>query len=475
MSAKAIEYESAVEIGGRIKTGALSSKEVTAHILDRIGRLDGGLKSYITVLEERALKKADQADAEIARGLWRGPLHGVPIAVKDLCNTTFAATSAGMAIHAKHVPGHNATVVDRLEQAGAVILGKLSMTEGAFAGHHPDMPTPVNPWNSDYWTGASSSGSGVATAAGLCYASLGSDTGGSIRLPSGACGLTGVKPTWGRVSRYGVAALAESLDHIGPMTRNAEDAAAMLAAIAGADLNDPTALPVPVPDYLGGLGKSLHGLRIGLDQNYVFDGTDPEIVAAIGDALEVFVSLGARIVPIRFPALGGLGKSWMQLCALEAAIFHEPTYPSRAAEYGPVLAGLLDQGLALSAFDLGKAQLDRGAFSGRVAQVFLDVDMLIAPVIPMLVPTSSDFAKIAAEALDALIKYTGPFDMAGNPTITLNGGFDSHGVPIGFQLVGRHLSEDGLLSAGHAFQQVTDWHCRHPALAAAKVAERVPA
>jgi len=475
MSAKAIEYESAVEIGGRIKTGALSSKEVTAHILDRIGRLDGGLKSYITVLEERALKKADQADAEIARGLWRGPLHGVPIAVKDLCNTTFAATSAGMAIHAKYVPGHNATVVDRLEQAGAVILGKLSMTEGAFAGHHPDMPTPVNPWNSDYWTGASSSGSGVATAAGLCYASLGSDTGGSIRLPSGACGLTGVKPTWGRVSRYGVAALAESLDHIGPMTRNAEDAAAMLAAIAGADLNDPTALPVPVPDYLGGLGKSLHGLRIGLDQNYVFDGTDPEIVAAIGDALEVFVSLGARIVPIRFPALGGLGKSWMQLCALEAAIFHEPTYPSRAAEYGPVLAGLLDQGLALSAFDLGKAQLDRGAFSGRVAQVFLDVDMLIAPVIPMLVPTSSDFAKIAAEALDALIKYTGPFDMAGNPTITLNGGFDSHGVPIGFQLVGRHLSEDGLLSAGHAFQQVTDWHCRHPALAAAKVAERVPA
>jgi amidase len=475
MSARATEYESAVEIGRQIKIGAVSSKEVTAHILERIQKYDDRLKSYIAVFTERALKKAVQADAEIARGLWRGPLHGVPIAVKDLCNTTFGPTSAGMAIHANHVPDHNATVVDRLEQAGAVILGKLSMTEGAFAGHHPDMPTPVNPWNNDYWTGASSSGSGVATASGLCYGSLGSDTGGSIRLPSGACGLTGVKPTWGRVSRYGVAALAESLDHIGPMARNAADAAAMLAAIAGADVNDPTALPAPVPDYLGGLGKSLRGLRIGLDEAYVYDGTDPEIVAAIGQALEAFASLGARIVPIRFPPLGALGKSWMQLCALEAAIFHEATYPSRAAEYGPVLAGLLDQGLALSAFDLGKAQLARAAFSGKLAQVFLDVDMLVAPVIPMLVPTSHGFAKLADEGLDALIKYTGPFDMTGNPTVTLNGGFDSHGVPIGFQLVGRHLSEEMLLSAGHAFQQVTDWHCRHPALAAAKVAERITA
>ncbi len=476
MSAKAIEYESAVEIGRQIRTGAVSSKEVTAHILDRIRKFDGALKSYISVTEERALKKAGQADAEIARGLSRGPLHGVPIAVKDLfCNTTFAATSAGMAIHVKHVPDHNATVVDRLEQAGAVILGKLSMTEGAFAGHHPDMPTPVNPWNGDYWTGASSSGSGVATAAGLCYGSLGSDTGGSIRLPSGACGLTGVKPTWGRVSRYGVAALAESLDHIGPMTRSAADAGAMLGVIAGADVKDPTALPVPVPDYLGGLGESLHGLRIGLDQDYVFGGTDPEIVAAIGDALEVFVSLGARIVPIRFPALGGLGKSWTELCALEAAIFHEPTYPSRAAEYGPVLAGLLDQGLALSAFDLGKALLARAAFSGALAQVFLDVDMLIAPVIPTLVPTSQDFARVAAEDLDSLLKYTAPFDMTGSPTITLNGGFDSHGVD---RLVAQwppSFGSHGLLNAGHAFQQVTDWHCRHPALAAAKVVEPVPA
>ena len=475
MSANPIEFQGAVATGEQLRLGTVSSRELTAHLLGRIDRLDGELKSYISVLPERALQKADQADEERAAGFNRGPLHGVPIALKDLCDTDFAPASAGMAIHADRIPAHNATVVDRLEQAGAVVLGKLSMTEGAFAGHHPKMPTPVNPWNRDYWTGASSSGSGVATAAGLCYGSLGSDTGGSIRLPSGACGLTGVKPTWGRVSRYGVAPLGESLDHIGPMTRNAADAAAMLAAIAGADPKDPTALQASVPDYLGDIGKSVRGLRIGLDESYVFDGTDPEIAAAIGNAIEAFVSLGARVVPMDFPALGTLGENWMDLCALEAAIAHDSTYPARAAEYGPVLASFLDRGLAVTAFDIGKALLERAAFTGRLAAALQEVDVLIAPVIPTCVPTSAEFARLAEEGLDALLRFTAPFNMSGSPTITLNGGFDSHGVPIGFQLIGHHLSEGLLLRAGHAFQRVTDWHCRHPALAAAKISDLVSA
>ena len=188
-------------------------------ILVRIARHDGALKSYTTLLADRAMEKARQAEDELSRGFWRGPLHGVPIAVKDLCYTDFAPTAAGMFIHKNFTPPYTSTVVERLERAGAILLGKLSMTEGAFATHHPSMPTPVNPWHADVWTGVSSSGSGAATAAGLCYGSLGSDTGGSIRFPSSGCGLTGLKPTWGRVSRYGVCPLSESLDNIGPMTR----------------------------------------------------------------------------------------------------------------------------------------------------------------------------------------------------------------------------------------------------------------
>lgn len=214
-----LHYLDLVDVGQRIKAGALSPVALTETMLARIEKLDGGLKSYATVTADLARSQAREAEAEIKRGAWRGPLHGVPIAVKDLCYTRGIPTAAGMAIHKDFKPDHDSTVVERFAQAGAVLLGKLQLTEGAFADHHPSIPPPVNPWNKDYWSGASSSGSGVATASGLCFASLGSDTGGSIRFPSAANGVTGLKPTWGRVSRYGVFALAESLDHIGPMTQ----------------------------------------------------------------------------------------------------------------------------------------------------------------------------------------------------------------------------------------------------------------
>ncbi|MGH6681176.1 MAG: amidase, partial [Bradyrhizobium sp.] len=201
-----------VDLSGLIHKGEVTSSEATQAMLNRIGKLDGRLRAYATVLAERAEKQARKLDDELRSGIWRGPLHGVPIALKDLCNTTFAPTAAGTRIHLKFVPSYNATIVDRLERAGAVILGKLKMTEGAYTSPHPDDQTPINPWNADYWVGSSSTGSGVATAAGMCYGSIGTDTGGSIRLPSATCGLTGIKPTWGRVSRYGIFALADSLD-----------------------------------------------------------------------------------------------------------------------------------------------------------------------------------------------------------------------------------------------------------------------
>ena len=247
-----LHYQSLTTVADLIRRRKLSSVEATNAMLQRIEKLDGAFHSYAAVLGERALERAETADAEIARGVWRGPLHGAPIAVKDLCYTSFAPTTAGTTIHKSFVPSFNATVVDRLEQGGAVILGKLKMTEGAYTSHHPETEAPLNPWNTGYWVGSSSTGSGVATSLGLCYGSLGSDTGGSIRFPSATCGLTGIKPTWGRVSRYGVFPLAETLDHVGPMARSAADAAAMLGVIAGADENDPTAYSAPV----AGLSRS---------------------------------------------------------------------------------------------------------------------------------------------------------------------------------------------------------------------------
>src|SRR6478672_8505384 len=235
MSADELHYKSMSELSELFRRRELLPSEVTQASLNRIDKLDGKFHGYAVVLAERAMAQAKKYDSEMAKGIWRGPLHGMPIGLKDLCYTTFAPTAGGTTIHARFVPSFSATIVDRLEHAGAVTLGKLKMTEGAYTSHHPDDQAPLNPWGTDYWVGSSSSGSGVATSAGLCFGSIGSDTGGSIRFPSATCGLTGIKPTWGRVSRYGVFPLAGSLDPVGPMTRSAGDAGAILGVIAGAD------------------------------------------------------------------------------------------------------------------------------------------------------------------------------------------------------------------------------------------------
>jgi len=460
-----LHYLSLTAVSELIRTGVVSPMEVTRTLLDRIAALDGRLRSYTTVTAEHALEGARKAEAELAQGIWRGPLHGVPVAVKDLCDTTFAPTSAGTFIHREHMAAANATVVERLEAAGAVILGKLSMTEGAWAGHHPKMNTPVSPWADGVWTGASSSGSGVATAAGLCYGALGSDTGGSIRLPSTACGLTGMKATWGRVSRAGVWALADSLDHVGPMTRTVADAAVMLGAIAGHDAKDTTTLNVGVPDYLAGLGGSIAGLRIGLDEDYVFGTAAPEVAAMMREAIAVFVSLGARIVPVTFPSVDEVGPHWTTICATECAAAHGMTYPSRQDEYGPVLTTLLEIGHAATGKGLAEAMQYRLKLNGAVAKTMLDCDMLLVPAIPTPAPMADMFSRsMTADEFDGLTRFTAVFDMTGQPTLSLSGGVDTRGVPMGFQLAGQHLGEAQLFAAGHAFQGATSWHARHPKL-----------
>jgi amidase len=461
---KDLHFETLTRISELIRRRQISSVEVTTAMLDRIARVDGRYRSYATVLADRAISRAATADAETAKNIWRGPLHGVPIAVKDLCFTEFGRTTGGTMIHKNWTPDHNATVIDRLEQGGAVILGKLKMTEGAYTSHHPDDPSPLNPWNLDHWVGSSSTGSGVATAAGLCYGSLGSDTGGSIRFPSATCGLTGIKPTWGRVSRYGVFALAASLDHVGPMTRSAADAAAVLGVVAGADPNDPTALQAPVPNYLAAVNQGIRGVTVGIDRSYNRDGIDPEVVAAVEEAERALLSLGAKVREIKFPSTVKLLRGWIPFCSIETAIAHKETYPERAAEYGPALAQLIDQGRGLTGIEFGEIYHERLDFSGRLAALFQDVDLLLMPTMPVPVPNLSRMAEYGAdpEVLLRILRFTAPFDFSGSPTITLPSGIDRLGIPLSLQFIGRHVSEDLLCRAGHAFQQVTDWHTRHP-------------
>jgi amidase len=462
-----LSYESLITVSDLIRRKQLSSAELTGTALRRIAELDGQYHSYATVLPERALEQAKAADAEIANGRWRGPLHGVPIAVKDLCYTTFAPTRAGTTIFESFIPSFNSTVVERLEEGGAVLLGKLQMTEGAYTSHHPEVQAPLNPWNTDYWVGSSSTGSGVATALGLCYASLGSDTGGSIRFPSATCGLSGIKPSWGRVSRHGVFPLAETLDHVGPMARSAADAAAMLGVIAGADRNDPTTYMAPVPDYLESIADGIRGARIGIDRNYTTDGVDAQVVAALVEAERVFTGLGATIREVRFPAYQKLVSQWIAMCSVETAAAHADTYPARKSEYGPDLAALIEQGLATKGTEIARITLERLRFSRELSELFGVVDVLLIPTMPVPIP-SLDLMKAYGEdpnVLLGILRFTAPFDFSGNPTLTLPNGFDAAGLPLSMQLVGPHLSEDVLTRAGHAFQTATSWHRRRPPVA----------
>lgn len=453
-----------VETGRRLAAKELSPVALTEAMLARIGALDPAIKSYATLMADQALAEARQAEAEIASGDVRGPLHGVPLAVKDLCDSEGVPTMAGIPGFKDRVARADATVVRRLRDAGAVILGKLQLTEGALALHHPDVAPPVNPWNADLWCGASSSGSGAATAAGLCFGSLGSDTGGSIRFPCYTHHLVGLKPTWGRVSRHGVFPLSDTLDHVGPMTRRVEDAAAMLGAIAGQDPNDPTSLPGAAPDYLATIDDGVSGLRVGYDERYCSDTIDAPVTAAIARGLEILKARGAEIVPVSMPDSTEAVALWGTLCAVEAAIAHAATYPERQDDYSPAYRGFLDGGQAAAGVDYARATIARREFAGAFAAMLAPVDMFIAPIMWSPVPSTADFLALCEEpdGLTRIVTYTSPQDLTGSPALILPGGLDAAGAPVGFQLVGRHLDEARLFQAGMAYQRDADWPTQPP-------------
>ncbi|MGF6508535.1 amidase [Paraburkholderia sp. 32] len=465
MSHSGLHYMEVRELARLIATREISPVEVTTAMLERIERLDPTLHSYALVMRDEALASAREAERKVLNGEALGPLHGVPLAVKDLYWCAGSPTAAGTTIHRNFVPTEDATAVKRLRDAGAIVLGKLQLTEGAFATHHPEIAEPVNPWHPGHWAGASSSGSGVATAAGLCYASLGTDTGGSIRFPSAANGLTGIKPTWGRVSRHGVFALGASLDHPGPMARSAADASLLLGAIAGHDPLDPTSLPearLVLPDDAHDLG----GLRIGIDAEWNSNGTDDVIVHALARVVEVVKSLGAQVDEVRVPDVRTVVDEWQVNCGVEVAVAHADTYPRLAAHYGPALTRLIEIGRETSGMAYQQVLLNRAALRGKINRLMSGIDLLLVPMQPFAAPTHEQLGALAQDPeLNArLIQFTAPFNSTGHPAIALPCGLTQGGLPIGFQFVAAHGAEALLCRAGMAYQKASDWHRLHPAL-----------
>ena len=461
-----LHYQTILELSAQIEAGTLSPVTLTEAMLDRIAALDGRLKSYATVMADQAKAEAWDAELEIAAGRYRGKLHGIPIAVKDLCYTKGVRTMGGCAVLADHVPDYDATVVRRFREAGAVLLGKLNLTEGAMAGYNPAFDVPENPWKDGHWPGASSSGSGAATAAGLAYATLGSDTGGSIRHPAAVCGTVGLKPTWGRVSRHGVLNLAQSLDHVGPLARSSADAGIVMQAIAGLDPDDPTTLAAPVPDMLAGLEAGAKGLRIGWDQRYATEDMAPDYAAAVTAAVEVMAKLGAEIVPVSMPErLAEYLPAWAVLCTSEAADAHRATYPARAEEYGPWFREWLARGHAFSAADYAQANNLRAACVGEMRRTMQDVDLLACPstaraAYPMSVTQA--YGPIPEDRDPWQTRFTVPMDYAGLPTISLPCGLSGDGLPLSLQFVAHALAEPLLIQAGAAYESASEWHRRHP-------------
>lgn len=456
------------EAAGLLKNKDVSPVELTQAVLDRIAALDGRLRSYITVTADLAMQQAKAAEAEIVNGEYRGLLHGMPIAVKDLCYTAGIPTTAASPMYADFKPDFNATVVDKFHTAGAVMLGKLGMTEFALSGYHPSIQPPVNPWSAEHWPGASSSGSGVATAAGLCFGSLGSDTGGSIRFPSAACGIVGVKPTYGKVSRYGVFPLGETLDHVGPMTRSVADAAAVLRTIAGFDPNDPTTRREPVRDYMDTVYNGARGLRVGVDEHYCSHGVDPAVRSAVLATVDVFRALGAEIHEVDVSGINDATPLWYAMCAAEAAAAHAETFPSRADEYGPTFRAFLEDGVQVTGAHYVKAHIARQRTRRLIDDTLQTVDMLLCPAMATPAMPLKDFspqAVLPQDQVPALLAFTAPMDFSGSPTVSVPCGFSAEGLPLGVQLVGRHAEEGTLLQAAHAYEQATEWHRRRPAIA----------
>jgi aspartyl-tRNA(Asn)/glutamyl-tRNA(Gln) amidotransferase subunit A len=450
---------SLTEAAALIRSRKISPVEVTNACLARIDRLNPRLNAFITVTGDSALAEARAAEAEIRRGAWRGPLHGVPIAVKDIIDTAGVRTTAASALFKDRVPEDDAEVVRRLRSAGAVLIGKLNLHEFAYGGSSiaSQFGAVRNPWNPEFIAGGSSGGSGAAVAASLCFGALGTDTGGSIRLPAAHCGIVGLKPTYGRVSTRGVLPLAWSLDHIGPMTRSVADAAAMLQAIAGYDAKEPTSADRPVPDYGKSLLRRIAAVRLGVAREYA-TALDPEIESAFTAAVATLRTLTAGVREISFP-LNSDDRTTIR--AAEAFAYHAANVAATPGLYQPETLAKIRTGADISttAYIQARRRMEQLRHDGHAA--FQTVDLIVTPTTPVL-PTA-----IAETTPDDAprIRHVAPINLTGFPAISVPCGFSKNGLPIGLQLVARSWDEELLLAVAAAFENATNWHAQRPRLA----------
>ncbi|HLG72227.1 MAG TPA: amidase [Chloroflexota bacterium] len=456
---------SLAQLAAAYRAGRVSPVEATQACLDRIEKLDGGLHAFITVTGELALSQARQAEADLKAGKDLGPLHGIPVALKDLYATKGIRTTAHSNVLREWVPDEDSTAAAKLAQAGTVLLGKLSMHEFAFGG--PDngsaFPPARNPWNPAYITGGSSSGSGGALAARMCFGSLGSDTGGSIRNPANMCGVAGIKPTYGLVSRHGVLPLSWSLDHCGPLARTVEDCAILLQAIAGHDPLDPASANVPIPDYRAAIGGSVAGLRLGVPRSW-FDegeGVDPKVLSAFEEAVRVLKDAGASVVEVDGTPFGEARAANTTILIAEAYAYHEENIRKQPHNYGPSVLNRVREGALLSAADYIQAQRCRAAIGQRVRDIMRNVDLILSPAGAR---PAQAFDGYDADVTYKTPSFTNAFNLTGLPAMSVPCGFTSAGLPIGLQIAGRAFEETTVFRLAHAYEQATDWHTRAPAL-----------
>jgi aspartyl-tRNA(Asn)/glutamyl-tRNA(Gln) amidotransferase subunit A len=456
-----------IELAPLLRDRRLSPVELTEAHLDRIARIDSVLNSYIRVLPEQAREVAREAEVEIGRGAWRGPLHGVPIGLKDLYDLAGVPNTMGSKILRDNVPGADATVVRRLKEAGAVILGKQNMHEFAFGitSENPHFGVVRNPWKPDCIPGGSSGGTAAGVAAGLCAAGIGSDTGASIRAPASFCGTVGLKPTFGRVSKAGALPLAWSMDHVGPLARSVADCALVLQAIAGADPRDPSSSAEPVPDYSAELNRGVHGLRLGIPREHFFDLLEPDVERLVREAISTLERLGARVQDVSLPHVGHAQVAGNAIMTSEAAAWHAPWLRERPQDYGADVLQRIRGGLLVRATEYLHSQQLRTLVQQDFARAFTRVDVVLGPTVPLVAPpigrTFEPGGPLNLPPRSIANRTTVPCNLSGMPAISVPCGF-SDGLPVGLQIMGPAFSEALVLRVAAAYEAACEWRGLRP-------------
>lgn len=463
-------FLSALRLSHLISTQEVSPVEVVEAYLDRIQATESILNSFITLPGEEALQSARQAEREIRAGHYRGPLHGIPVGLKDLYYVKGVRNTAGSKIYDTFIPDYDGTIVARFKQAGAILMGKLNLHQFAYGpmGENPDYGDMHNPWDTSRIAGGSSGGSASAVAAGQCAITMGTDTGGSVRIPSALCGVAGIKPTYGLLSRHGLTTLSWSMDHPGPMARTVEDCAMALDILAGHDPLDPTSAKVKVPNYSSSLIPDIDGIRIGVPKENFEVPLDPEVRENVLKAVELLERLGAKVTEVSWPIYHYSAAISTTILGVETTACHQDLLRLHGDKYDPWVRTRLEAGFFISGTDYLKALQARAHFINQTRELLRQVDILVTPTEPTVAPligsTEIQIDNSLVGIVSALTQYTRAFNITGFPAMSIPCGFSAEKLPIGLQLAGRPFDEVTVLKVAYAYQQATDWHTHHPPL-----------